>query len=199
MYSLSLSSETAQNIGQFAMNSIRMKSSLGLAGKAYTSAKVAIEPDATTTGGKLIAEEKDLAKLRVSAVSNAVAIPVLDKQSGAPIAVIMAYNYDKTIFAEQNLEDGKDQKFLWDISSLVSAVLFNVENLQGVLADNDLLSAQFNCVNEGVVMLNAELVITKMNKSAEIILNTASSVSVGKRISEVFSGSNNHLMKPVTE
>lgn len=118
-----------------------MKSSLGLAGKAYTSGKVAIEPDASRAGGKLIAEEKDLAKLRVSAVSNAVAIPVLDKQNGSPLAVIMAYNYDKTIFASQNLEDGKDQKFLWDISSLVSAILFNVENLQGVLADNDLLSA----------------------------------------------------------
>ncbi len=132
---------SVQNIGQFAMNSIRMKSSLGLAGKAYTSGKVAIEPDASRAGGKLIAEEKDLAKLRVSAVSNAVAIPVLDKQNGSPLAVIMAYNYDKTIFASQNLEDGKDQKFLWDISSLVSAILFNVENLQGVLSDNDLLSA----------------------------------------------------------
>ena len=111
----------------------------------------------------------------------------------------MAYNYDLATFASQNLEDDKDQKLLWDMSSLVSAVLFNVENLQGVLADNDLLSAQFNCVNEGVVMLNAELVITKMNKSAEILLNTASSVSVGKRISEVVGATNNHLMKPITE
>jgi len=48
-------------------------------------------------------------------------------------------------------------------------------------------------------MLNAELVISKMNKSAEILLNTASSVSVGKRISEIFSGNNNHLMKPIAE
>jgi sensor histidine kinase regulating citrate/malate metabolism len=111
----------------------------------------------------------------------------------------MAYNYDLVTFASQNLEDGKDQKLLWDMSSLVSAVLFNVENLQGVLADNDLLSAQFNCVNEGVVMLNAELVITKMNKSAEILLNTASSVAVGKRISEIIGASNNQLMKPITE
>ena len=85
------------------------------------------------------------------------------------------------------------------MSSLISSVLFNVENLQGVLADNDLLGAQFNLVNEGVVMLNAELTITKLNKSAEILLNTTSGVTVGKRITEVFGANNNHLMKPITE
>ena len=67
------------------------------------------------------------------------------------------------------------------------------------MADNDLLGAQFNLVNEGVLMLNAELMITKMNKSAEILLNTSSSVTVGKRITEVFGANNNHLMKPITE
>jgi len=61
------------------MNSIRMKSSLGLAGKAYTSGKIAIEMDATKQGGTLIAEEKDLSKLKVQGVINAVAVPVLDK------------------------------------------------------------------------------------------------------------------------
>lgn len=79
LYSLSTSSETAQNVGQFAVNSIRMKSSLGLAGKAYSSAKICIEADAAKSGGKLIAEEKDLTKLKIRSVQNAVAIPVLDK------------------------------------------------------------------------------------------------------------------------
>lgn len=74
-----------------------------------------------------------------------------------------------------------------------------MENLQGVLADNDLLSAQFHLVNEGVIMLNAELAITKMNKSAEILLNMTSVVTVGKRITEVIGAGNNHLMKPITE
>lgn len=124
---------------------------------------------------------------------------MLDKQNGAPLAVIMAYNYDSALFATQNLEDGQEQRLLWDVSSLISSVLFNVENLQGVLADNDLLGAQFNLVNEGVVMLNAELTITKMNKSAEILLNTTSGVTVGKRVTEVFGANNNHLMKPITE
>lgn len=85
------------------------------------------------------------------------------------------------------------------MSTLVSAVLFNVENLRGLFADNDMLSAQFNCVNEGVILLDAELVISKINKSAEILLNTSSSVSVGKRLSEAIGPANSHLMKPVSE
>ena len=57
-----------------------MKSNLGLAGKAYTSGKIAIEADAQKTSGvTLISEEKDLTKLKVSSVTNAVAVPVLDK------------------------------------------------------------------------------------------------------------------------
>ena len=76
--------------------------------QAFTSGKIAIEADATKQGGSLIAEEKDLGKLKVNKVSNAVAVPVLDKQNGAPLAVIMVYNYDAELFASQNLEEGKD-------------------------------------------------------------------------------------------
>ncbi len=60
------------------------------------------------------------------------------------------------------------------MSSLVSSILFNVENLQGLLGTNDVLEATFNLVNDGVVLLNAEQAITKMNKSAEILLNASS-------------------------
>ena len=56
-----------------------MKSNLGLAGKAYSSGKIAIEGDANKSGGSLISEEKDLTKLKVNNVANAVAVPVLDK------------------------------------------------------------------------------------------------------------------------
>ena len=49
----------------------------------------------------MIAEEKDLSKLKVQQVTNAVAIPVLDKQSGSPQAVIMVYNYDPALFEQQ--------------------------------------------------------------------------------------------------
>ena len=69
------------------MNSIRMKNNLGLAGKAFTSGKIINQTDAKgidKNQNYLIAEEKDLGKLGVKEVVNAVAIPVLDKQNGMP-------------------------------------------------------------------------------------------------------------------
>ena len=59
-----------------------MKNNLGLAGKAFTSGKIINQTDAKGADkgqNYLIAEEKDLGKLGVKEVVNAVAIPVLDK------------------------------------------------------------------------------------------------------------------------
>ena len=86
------------------------------------------------------------------------------------------YNYDKETFETQNMhvDAGKSQQLLWDVSSMVSSIIFNVENLQGLLGNNDALEAAFSLVNDGVILLNAEQEINKLNKSAEIILNTTS-------------------------
>lgn len=142
------------------MNSIRMKNNLGLAGKAFTSGKIINQTDVKgdKTQQYLITEEKDLGKLGVSEVKNAVAIPVLDKQNGMPQAVLVVYNYDREVFEQQNMhvDTGKSQQLLWDVSSMVSSVIFNVENLQGLLGNNDVLEATFNLVNDGVILLNAE-------------------------------------------
>ena len=203
LYSLSLSTETTQNAGQFTMNSIRMKSSLGLAGKAFTSGKIVNEAD--TKGDQnphhLIAEEKDLGKLKLSGVSNAVAIPVLDKQNGMPQAVLVVYNYNREEFERSKLhvDADKSQQLLWDMSSMVSSILFNVENLQGLLGNNDALEASFNLVNDGVILLNAEQAITKMNKSAEILLNTSSQVAAGKNVTEALTSRNSHFMTTIAE
>lgn len=68
-----------------------------------------VESDATQASeSKLISEEKDLSKLKVASVKNAVAVPVLDKQNGAPLAVIMVYNYDAEMFEKQMLNTGQD-------------------------------------------------------------------------------------------
>ena len=68
-----------------------------------------VESDATQASeSKLISEEKDLSKLKVASVKNAVAVPVLDKQNGAPLAVIMVYNYDSEMFEKQMLNTGQD-------------------------------------------------------------------------------------------
>jgi hypothetical protein len=85
LYSLNLHSNTEQNkptnqAGQFSIGSIRMKNSLGLAGKAFTEGKIIVDaPSDQTKHELLIAEEKDLIKLNISKISNALAIPVMDK------------------------------------------------------------------------------------------------------------------------
>ena len=82
---------------------------------------------------------------------------------------------------------------------MVSSILFNVENLQGLLGNNDALEASFNLVNDGVILLNAEQAITKLNKSAEILLNTSSQVAVGKNITEALTSRNSHFMTTIAE
>ena len=180
-----------------------MKSNLGLAGKAFTSGKIVNEADVKGDQNPhhLIAEEKDLTKLKLTEVFNAVAIPVLDKQNGMPQAVLVVYNYNREEFeqAKLHMDADKSQQLLWDISSMVSSVLFNVENLQGQLGNSDALEASFNLVNDGVVLLNAEQAITKLNKSAEILLNTSSQVAVGKNITEALTFKNSHLMTTIAE
>ena len=88
---------------------------------------------------------------------------------------------------------------LWDVSNLASSIMFNVQNLQGILANSDVLEAQFDLVNEGIIFLGAEQAITKLNKSAEIMLNTTSQVAVGKKISEAFGTVNSHLIETLTK
>lgn len=92
------------------MNSIRMKSNLGLAGKAFTSGKIINEADAKGDESlhHLISEEKDLSKLKLKEVSNAIAIPVLDKQNGMPQAVLVVYNYNREEFERTNLHVDAD-------------------------------------------------------------------------------------------
>ena len=55
-----------------------------------------------------------------------------------------------------------------------------------MLANTDVLEAQFNLVNDGVIIINAEQSVTKLNKSAEILLNTSCAIAVGKSIADIF-------------
>lgn len=134
LYSVSISGDTTQNVGQFTKDSIRMKSSLGLAGKAFSSAKLAIEHDATLGGNQLISEEKDLTKLKIDSVKNAIAVPVLDRQNGQPIAVLQIYNYDPdSLKSVHQIEEGEQgpatKQLLWDISTMVSSIMNNLQAL----------------------------------------------------------------------
>ena len=68
-----------------------------------------------------------------------------------------------------------------------------------MLVNSDVLEAQFNLVNDGVIVINAEQAVTKLNKSAEILLNTSSAFAVGKKITDVFGVKNSHLMTAIAE
>jgi hypothetical protein len=79
------------------LGSIRMKNSLGLAGKAFCESQIVVDaPQDRCSHELLILEEKDLTKLNLDVVSNALAIPVIDKQNGETQAVLQVYNFDET-------------------------------------------------------------------------------------------------------
>ena len=66
-----------------------MKSNLGLAGKAFTTGKIHIDNNGQTL---LISEERDLNKLKIKHLKNALAIPI----NGAKLhstAVLQVYNF----------------------------------------------------------------------------------------------------------
>ena len=77
LYSISSKS---QQIGAFTVDSVRMKSNLGLAGHAFTQGKIMIEKDMEGKGDKIMCqEEKDLKKLQLDKLQNAIALPIFDK------------------------------------------------------------------------------------------------------------------------
>jgi hypothetical protein len=49
--------------------------------------------------------------------------------------------------------------------------MFSVEKLQGTFATNDMLEQAYNLVNDGCLFVNSHLDVTKVNKSAQLLLN----------------------------
>jgi hypothetical protein len=145
------------------MGSIRMRNSLGLAGKAFVEGKIVVDaPKENCSHELLISEEKDLTKLNLTKVTNALAIPVVDKQNGQTQAVLQVYNFEESNYKE-HLADGG---VLWDLANMFASIMFSVEKLQGTLATNDMLEQAYNLVNDGCLFVNAHLDVTKVNKSA---------------------------------
>lgn len=185
LYSLALGEDVGtQQFGQFGINSIRMKSSLGVAGQAFKSGQICDDLS------KLIAEEKDKTKLKITSdIKKVVAVPILDRQNGLPLAVISLYN-------PQQAEG--DQ--LMDVGQMFSHVLFTLESLQGTLANSDLMENAFDLVNDAVVFLNTNQEVTKVNKSAEVIFNQTSQQCVGKSVTDLLkAGKGDALLQPLQE
>ena len=83
-----------------------------------------IERDSSSADSMLCPEEKDMKKLQLETLRNAVAIPIFDKQSGTSIAVVQAYNFD-----EKNYLNNIDEGILMAVSNMFSSTIFNVDNL----------------------------------------------------------------------
>jgi len=47
------------------------------------------------------------------------------------------------------------------------------------MTNSDLLQSQFDLANEACVFINTQQMVTKMNKTAEILFNTTCSVAIG--------------------
>jgi outer membrane phospholipase A len=72
-----------------------MRANLGLSGSAFSQGRIMIEREIKSekdqenkSENQLCPEEKDLKKLGLTSLLNAIAIPVFDKQSGQTIAVV---------------------------------------------------------------------------------------------------------------
>lgn len=193
----SLSARPNQVAGSFGIDSIRMKATLGLSGGAFTSAKIMIERDidqGKDSESLMCPEEKDLKKLQISSLKNAIAIPIFDKQTGSSLGVFQAYNFD-----EQNYLSSIDEGILMSLSNIFSTTLFNVDHLQGMLTNTDLLQAQFDLSNEACVFLNTQQAVTKLNKTAEVIFNTTASAAVGLQAAEFLGVKNNHFLTAINK
>jgi len=47
--------------------------------------------------------------------------------------------------------------------------------------------------------MSTQQLITKINKSAEVLFNTSSSIAVGKQIAELLGIKNNHFLAPINK
>ena len=130
--------------------------------------------------------------MNIATLKNAIAIPIFDKQTGTSIAIVQAYNFD-----EQNYLNSIDEGILMSLSNIFSSTIFNVDNLQGLMTNSDLLQAQYDLVNEGCIFLNTQQMLTKVNKSAEIMFNTTSSNAIGLQIAEFLGTKNNHFINAI--
>lgn len=62
-----------------------------------------------------------------------------------------------------------------------------------MLVNQDLMECQFNLINDAVIFVNTTSTVTKINKSAEILLNTSASTAVGKQVAELLGSDNSQF------
>jgi hypothetical protein len=93
----------------------------------------------------MISEEKDMNKLKLKSLRNALAIPLTDGQKPVPLGVLQVYNYDSTLLNEEQLQN---------MSDMVSGVLLSVESLQDHFVNTDIVESHFNLIQDAVIILS---------------------------------------------
>ena len=72
--------------------------------------------------------------------------------------------------------------------------------MQGTLANSDLMEKAFELVNDGVIFLNTNQEVTKLNKTAEVLFNMTSHLAMGRSVTDMMgSAKASHLVAIVRE
>ena len=72
--------------------------------------------------------------------------------------------------------------------------------MQGTLANSDLMEKAFELVNDGVIFLNTNQEVTKLNKTAEVLFNMTSHLAMGRSVTDMMSSAKaSHLVAIVRE
>lgn len=131
----------------------------------------------------MITEEKDLNKLKLKSLRNALALPL--NQSQSCLGVLQVYNYSEELFNEELLSN---------LSNLMSGLLQSVETLQEHFINTDIVDAHFNLIQDAVIVLTVSQTVSKLNRPAIQMLGLRTTEQVlGKHVAEVISPSNGHL------
>lgn len=79
-------------INPFSISSIKMKTSMGLAGKSFRSQDICEDYNLNSSDSVLEADEKNPAKLGLTSIFNVISIPIPERTSNSSIGVIQLYN-----------------------------------------------------------------------------------------------------------
>lgn len=72
--------------------------------------------------------------------------------------------------------------------------------MQGTLANSDLMEKAFELVNDGVIFLNTNQEVTKLNTTAEVLFNMTSHLAMGRSVTDMMSSAKaSHLVAIVRE
>jgi len=169
-------SRVAQGV---ASKEIRIPSHMGIAGEAFTTGNVLNIVDAQTD--KRFNSQVD--KATGFTTRNILCLPIINRQ-GAPIAVIQVLNKNGGHFT------ARDEKRLHAFSAQIAVALENASLFQDMRRLKNYNEAILKSLSNGVVTLDADLNITKVNEAAIRNTGLTEEQLVGEQAVTIFSQNN---------